>query len=202
MAIKLTRIYTRTGDDGSTALVGGSRVSKTDPHVEAYGTVDELNSVLGILRTLVDQREDAGSRLVRASREDLYRLQNQLFDIGSILATPGGTRHEGMPQVGAEDIAWLEQRIDAMNAELKPLDSFVLPGGGMLNAHAHLARTVCRRLERVLWRTQESTHDVPAAVLTFANRLSDYLFVYARWAALCSSEQEYLWEHPLKARDR
>ncbi len=202
MAIKLTRIYTRTGDDGSTAMVGGGRVSKTDLRVEAYGTADELNSVLGIVRTLVDQREDADNRLVRASREDLHRLQNRLFDIGSILATPDGSRYEGMPQVGAEDISWLERRIDTMNAELKPLDSFVLPGGGMLNAHAHLARTVCRRFERVLWRLQERTHDVPAEVLTFANRLSDYLFVYARWAALCGGEQEYLWEHPLKARDR
>jgi cob(I)alamin adenosyltransferase len=202
MGIKLTKIYTRTGDDGSTALVGGARVSKTDLHVEAYGTVDELNSVLGILRTLVDQSEDTTSRLVRTSREDLHRLQNRLFDIGSILATPGGTSYEGMPQINSEDIAWLEQRIDAMNAEMKPLDSFVLPGGGMLNAHAHLARTVCRRFERVLWRVQESANDVPAAVLTFANRLSDYLFVYARWAALCNGEQEYLWEHPLKGRDR
>lgn len=202
MAIKLTRIYTRTGDDGSTALVGGSRVSKTDPHVEAYGTVDELNSVLGILRTLIDQREDTGNRLVRASIEDLHRLQNLLFDIGSLLATPGGGHYEGMPQVVEADITWLEQRIDAMNAELEPLESFVLPGGGMLNAHAHLARTVCRRLERVLWRVQDSAHDVPAAVLTFANRLSDYLFVYARWAAHCGGEQEYLWEHPLKTRGR
>ncbi len=202
MAIKLTRIYTRTGDDGFTALVGGRRVSKTDLHVEAYGTVDELNSVLGILRTLIDQLEDTGGRLVRDSREDLHRLQNRLFDIGSILATPGGSHYEGMPRVDEEDIAWLERRIDAMNAELKPLDSFALPGGGMLNAHAHLARTVCRRLERVLWRAQETAHDVPAAVLRFANRLSDYLFVYARWAALCGGEQEYLWEHPLKARER
>lgn len=202
MAIKLTRIYTRTGDDGTTAMVGGSRVSKTDLHVEAYGTVDELNSVLGILRTLIDQRADTCSRLVRDSLEDLHRLQNRLFDIGSMLATPGGSHHEGMPQLGEEDSAWLERRIDAMNAELRPLDSFVLPGGGMLNAHAHLARTVCRRLERVLWRVQESAHDVPAAVLIFANRLSDYLFVYARWAALCGGEQEYLWEHPLKTGER
>jgi cob(I)alamin adenosyltransferase len=199
MSIRLTRIYTRTGDDGSTALVGGERVRKTALQVEAYGTADELNSVLGLLRTMVDQLQERESALARESRIALPRLQNKLFDLGSLLACPLGSDAGSMPKVTDEDVAWLEQRMDDMNADLPELRSFVLPGGGMLNAYAHLARTVCRRLERVMWAVNdEAGGGLDPTLLTWVNRLSDYLFVYARWAALRCGETEYLWEHPLR----
>jgi cob(I)alamin adenosyltransferase len=198
MGIKLTRIYTRTGDSGETALVGGERIRKTAIRVEAFGTADELNSVLGILRTLIDQHGNQKSALVVDSRIALQRLQNRLFDLGSLLASSDAT-HAGMPEIGAVDITWLEQEIDRMNESLPSLSSFVLPGGGMINAHAHLARTVCRRLERSMWRLQEESGTVPEPLLVYVNRLSDYFFVYARWAAQQNGEPEYLWEHPLQS---
>ncbi|MFO1436287.1 MAG: cob(I)yrinic acid a,c-diamide adenosyltransferase [Gammaproteobacteria bacterium] len=198
MGIKLTRIYTRTGDSGETALVGGERVRKTTTRVEAYGTADELNSVVGILRTLVEQHAHPESSFVTNSRAALQKLQNRLFDLGSLLAASDAT-HAGMPQISAADITWLEQEIDRMNENLPSLNSFVLPGGGMVNAYAHLARTVCRRLERSMWRLQEEAANVPEPALVYVNRLSDYLFVYARWAAQQNGESEYLWEHPLKS---
>jgi cob(I)alamin adenosyltransferase len=198
MSIRLSKIYTRTGDTGTTALLGGQRIPKTSLQLEAYGTVDELNSVIGILRTHARQLPNLSSAVAVESAESLRYLQNRLFDLGSILATPFDSPGGNMPIIGEEDVRWLEEKMDRYNEVLEALPSFVLPGGGVLNAYAHLARTVCRRLERILWHLQEETQAVPAIVLMYVNRLSDYLFVYSRWAAHELHESEFLWEHPLR----
>lgn len=173
--VKLNKIYTRTGDDGSTGLVDGSRLSKNDVRVRAYGDVDETNSVIGLVRvTLENRRLD----------DMLSRIQNDLFDLGADLATP-------LPKEGEADSEYalrmveaqstrLEEELDALNADLEPLTSFVLPGGSPPAAYLHQARTVCRRAERVCVALAAEQPINPAA-LTYLNRLSDFLFVAARW---------------------
>ena len=151
MAIRLTRIYTRTGDKGTTALVGGKRVPKESGRLESYGTVDELNSIVGIVRTyLMEYKDRLGDDYVWYS-EMLRRIQNELFDVGSELATPPDGEYEGMHKMGAGEVKLLEDEMDRMEKDLQPLNSFTLPGGGVLNAFLHQARTVCRRAERVMW---------------------------------------------------
>jgi cob(I)alamin adenosyltransferase len=163
------KIYTRTGDAGQTSLFGGSRVNKDDPRIEAYGTIDELNSFIGVARAAwSDSLPD----------EELHRVQMDLFDIGAHLAAPGTSRFEG---VDASRIAQLETGIDAMEAELQPLVNFILPGGSAAAAHLHVARTVCRRAERLVVALQDESEPTRSA-LAFLNRLSDYLFVAARFA--------------------
>ena len=173
--VKLNKIYTRTGDDGTTGLVDGSRVSKASFRVQAYGDVDETNSVIGLVRTVLQNR-----RL----NDMLARIQNDLFDLGADLATP-------LPKDGAKDEEWtlrmspeqatrLEEELDALNEDLEPLNSFVLPGGSPPAAYLHQARTVCRRAERLVVAMMADTAINPAA-LTYLNRLSDFLFVAARW---------------------
>ena len=151
MAIRITRVYTRTGDRGETALVGGRRVPKDAPRIEAYGTVDELNAILGLARVFNAERlaEGEGPRWLD---ETLRRLQNQLFDLGSELATPEDAVYEGMYRIGPADVTELEKLIDRCQKELEPLKSFVLPGGGRVGAFLHQARTVCRRAEREILR--------------------------------------------------
>ena len=151
MAIRITRVYTRTGDRGETALVGGRRVPKDAPRIEAYGTVDELNAILGLARVFNAERlaEGEGPRWLD---DTLRRLQNQLFDLGSELATPEDAVYEGMYRVGAADVTEIEKLIDRCQKELEPLKSFVLPGGGRVGAFLHQARTVCRRAEREILR--------------------------------------------------
>jgi cob(I)alamin adenosyltransferase len=173
--VRLTRIYTRTGDDGQTGLVGGARVSKADPRVEAYGAVDELNATLGLARlhTAADPELDAM----------LGRIQNELFDLGADLATPLEPAPEWTPlRIVAGQVARLEAEIDAMNARLAPLDSFILPGGSPLAAHLHLARTVARRAEREAVRAQGAGVDFNPEALRYLNRLSDHLFCAGRRA--------------------
>ena len=163
MAIRLTRIYTRGGDKGTTALVGGARVPKESLRLEAYGTVDELNSAVGLVRTfIVDYEEQLGSDFAWYE-ERLRRIQNELFDVGSELATPPGAEYEGIYQIGAEESRRLEAEMDRMQQDLTPLNSFTLPGGGKLNAFLHLARTVCRRAERICWETQPRRTRQPAS---------------------------------------
>jgi cob(I)alamin adenosyltransferase len=193
MSIKLTRIYTRTGDDGMTALVGGDRVAKSSLQLETYGTLDELNSFIGVLRSHVLTQTDDGE-IVAHTNGILRQVQNRLFDIGAVLAMPLDKLGEVAASVNAEDIAWLEEGIDALNAELNPLDSFTLPGGGMANAYAHVARTVCRRVERLLWRLAEAAPAIPPEIMRYINRLSDFLFVYSRWISRRLGEMEFLWE--------
>ena len=196
MAIRITRVYTRRGDQGDTDLVGGPRVAKDTPRLEAYGTVDELNATLGLARAL----NAAGIEGAPACREldaILRQLQNALFDLGGELATPPASFRPGMFRVGEPEVKALEGLIDRCQKDLQPLKSFVLPGGGRVSASLHLARTVCRRAERTVLRLMRS-EDVGPWPLAYLNRLSDLLFVLARWIGHHLGEQEFLWDRPLQ----
>src|SRR5271167_883256 len=175
--VVLNRIYTRTGDDGTTALGTGERRKKYDLRVAAYGTLDEANSVIGIAR--LHTAEDA------ALDAALSRIQNDLFDVGADLTTPGKGRGPGGARltVTAAQVEWLEAEIDRLNDELAPLRSFILPGGTAAAAYLHLARTVCRRAERLIAELNDKPDEsVTPEVLKYVNRLSDFLFVAARHA--------------------
>jgi cob(I)alamin adenosyltransferase len=200
MAIRITRVYTRTGDRGETALVGGRRVPKDAPRIEAYGTIDELNAALGLARAFNAEQRGSGEG-PRWLDETLRRLQNQLFDLGSELATPEDAVYPGMYRVGQAEVTELERLIDRCQKELEPLKSFVLPGGGRVGAFLHQARTVCRRAERDLLRLSR-VEPLPEWPLRYVNRLSDLLFVLSRWVARRLGEPEYLWERGLQAHKR
>jgi cob(I)alamin adenosyltransferase len=197
MAIRLNRIYTRTGDKGTTALVGGKRVPKESPRLEAYGTIDELNSVVGIVRTYLPNYAAGFSDDYQWYSEALRRIQNELFDVGSELATPPDGEYQGMHKMSEGESALLEEEMDRMEKELEPLKSFTLPGGGVLNAFLHQARTVCRRAERVCWRLKRE-EDINDKLIVYVNRLSDHLFVQSRWVAKRLSEPEFLWDRGLR----
>ncbi len=179
MAVSLTRIYTRGGDAGQTSLGRGERVAKHDIRVEAYGTVDEANSIVGLVRNAI-ARTGKHPRLAEAD-EMLARIQNDLFDLGADLCTPEGRtkRDEQALRVVASQVERLEREIDAMNAELQPLKSFILPGGSEPASWLHLARTVARRAERCITHLAAEQPVNPEAI-KYINRLSDHLFVLAR----------------------
>jgi cob(I)alamin adenosyltransferase len=200
MTISITRVYTRTGDRGETALVGGRRVPKDSPRIVAYGTIDELNAVVGLVRTFNEERLADGEHH-RWLDEALRRIQNELFDLGSELATPPGAEYEGMFKVGQAQVTALERLMDHCQKNLTPLRSFTLPGGGRINAFLHLARTVCRRAERELLALSrvEPMGEWP---LRYVNRLSDAFFVLGRWVAKHMGEKEYLWERGLESHRR
>jgi cob(I)alamin adenosyltransferase len=201
MAIRLTRIYTRSGDKGLTSLVGGVRVPKESARLEAYGTIDELNAIVGIVRTyLPSYKRQLGDDYAWYS-EGLRRIQNELFDVGSELATPPPAEYEGMHHVGAAETQKLEQEMDRMQKELEPLKSFTLPGGGVLNAFLHQARTVCRRAERVCWSLKR-VEPISDGLIVYVNRLSDHLFVQSRWVAKRLNEPEFLWDRGLRIEPR
>ncbi|HEU4368084.1 MAG TPA: cob(I)yrinic acid a,c-diamide adenosyltransferase [Methylomirabilota bacterium] len=204
MPISITRVYTRLGDKGETALVGGKRVAKDSPRIAAYGTVDELNAVVGLVRVFNAERlKGRGPRRRRHAWLDatLRKVQNQLFDLGSELATPPDAAYEGMFRVGEAEVAELERIMDGCQKELAPLKSFILPGGGRIHGFLHQARTVCRRAERELLALSrvETVSEWP---LRYLNRLSDLFFVLGRWAGKHMGEQEYLWERGLSAHTR
>ena len=186
--IALNRIYTKRGDTGETGLVGGQRVPKDTPRIEAYGTVDELNAFVGL--AAVSCAED--SRLAPLAAI-LRRVQHELFNLGSILATEPADVHPHQPRVTAAEIAQLENEIDSMNADLPALRSFVLPGGTRLNAELHLTRTVCRRAERLLVAMARE-EVIPPEVIPYLNRLSDAMFVWSRWVNHVLGVAEVLWE--------
>jgi cob(I)alamin adenosyltransferase len=169
-------------------------VPKDDPRIESYGTIDELNSILGIVRAC----NDAAPASPATTRLDaiLRQVQNELFDLGSELATPPDAAWEGMIRIGPAKIAVLERTIDECQADLQPLKSFILPGGGMTAAFLHQARTVCRRAERDILRLMRR-EPIGDDVLGYVNRLSDLLFVLARWISHALGEREYLWEKGL-----
>jgi len=174
--VKLNKIYTRTGDDGTTGLVDGSRVSKSDARLHAIGEIDEANCALGVA---VQQLESDEGQTALVS--DLRRIQNDLFDLGADIATPG-TSFEPSPmelRIIPEQVAWLEAAIDAANEQLPPLTSFILPGGSLAAAHMHMARAISRRAERALVSAAQSVSINPQAI-QYVNRLSDYLFVLCR----------------------
>jgi cob(I)alamin adenosyltransferase len=197
MAIRLTRIYTRTGDKGTTALVGGARVAKESGRIESYGTIDELNSVIGIVRTYLPKYIFKFGNDGEWYSEGLRRIQNELFDVGSELATPADGEYQGIHKISAAEVAKLEEEMDKMGEELEPLKSFTLPGGGELNAFLHLARTVCRRAERQLWRLKRE-EPLNEQLIIYVNRLSDHLFVQSRWVAKRLGESEFLWDRGLR----
>jgi cob(I)alamin adenosyltransferase len=200
MAIRITRVYTRTGDGGETALVGGRRVPKDAPRIEAYGTIDELNAVVGLARVFNAERLKKGKDY-RWLDEVFRRIQNELFDLGSELATPEDAAYEGMHRVGEAQVTALEQLMDRCQKDLKPLKSFVLPGGGRVGGFLHQARTVCRRAERrVLALARVET--ISPWPLKYVNRLSDLLFVLSRWVGQRLGETEYLWERGLAGHER
>jgi cob(I)alamin adenosyltransferase len=200
MPIRLTRIYTRTGDKGTTALVGGRRVPKDSGRLEAYGTIDELNAIVGIVRTYLPQYTGGLGQDAAWYSEMLRRIQNELFDVGSELATPPDGEYEGMHRMSAREGRALEEEMDRMERELAPLKSFTLPGGGVLNAFLHQARTVCRRAERVLWRLRRE-EPISDQLIIYVNRLSDHLFVQSRWIAKRLGEPEFLWDRGLRLDD-
>jgi len=200
MPVRITRVYTRAGDKGDTALVGGRRVPKDSPRIEAYGTIDELNSVIGLARAFNAESKRRGKRQ-RWLDLVLRRLQNELFDLGSELATPAESRYEGMFRVGASEVTALERLMDECQKELTPLKSFVLPGGGRVGGFLHQARTVCRRAERSVLALSR-VEDIGEWPLMYVNRLGDLLFVLSRWVGKHLGETEYLWQRGLDAHAR
>lgn len=186
MSIRINRVYTRTGDDGGTHLVGGHRVGKDDLRIECYGTVDELNAFIGVARLLC-----TGEALQPLSAI-LERVQNELFNLGSLLATRAEDVRPTQPVIRPEHVTRLESEIDHHNEGLGSLTSFVLPGGGALGAELHVCRTVCRRAERLAVALSR-TETVPPVAIHYLNRLSDAFFVWARWAAHTTGAPEVLW---------
>jgi cob(I)alamin adenosyltransferase len=200
MTISITRVYTRTGDKGTTALVGGKRVPKDSPRIAAYGAIDELNAALGLARVFNEERLAEGENH-RWLDEVFRRLQNQLFDLGSELATPPEAAYEGMFRIGAAEVKALEELMDRCQKDLEPLKSFVLPGGGRISGFLHQCRTICRRAERemVALARVEPIGDAP---VRYVNRLSDAFFVLSRWVGKHLGEREYLWQRGLQSHAR
>lgn len=189
----MTRIYTKTGDAGETGLFGGGRVPKDDERVEAYGEVDELNATLGLVR---------GFGLPPDMDALMQRLQDELFTVGAVLATPTGTKASSyIPELKAEWAEAMEKAIDAFEAELSPMTHFVLPGGTQAASALHLARTVCRRAERVCWAVKRD-EQISDQVIIYINRLSDHLFVQSRWISKRLGEDEFLWDRGLRIDSR
>jgi len=217
--VRITRVYTRTGDKGETALVGGRRVAKDSPRIEAYGTIDELNSIVGLARVFNEERLEKGSTLSSTLRlrpegrltskgkahrfldRVLRKIQDELFDLGSELATPVDFSYQGMYRVGEREVKRLEELMDECQKELDPLKSFVLPGGGRVGGYLHQCRTVCRRAERELIRLSR-VEEIGEWPLKYMNRLSDLFFVLSRWIGKRTGEKEYLWQRGLKPKPR
>ena len=178
------KIYTKTGDKGDTALLGGTRVPKNHIRIEAYGTVDELNSWIGNIRDAVDQEIE----------KDLYRVQNYLFTVGSHLATtPSKEVKLSIPDLKPEEIIFLEEKIDTMEQTLPALKNFVLPGGDAVASRIHIARCVCRRAERIAVALS-SEENIDETIVQYLNRLSDYLFVLSRFVLKQSNGTEVIWD--------
>lgn len=185
--VKITKVYTRTGDKGETSLAGKHRVSKTSARVTAYGTIDELNSFMGFaIAALLDQA-------FAETKTQCLQIQHELFNLGSQLAVLAQDRRANTPVVTLANVERLEQEIDAMNAHLPILNSFILPGGNEPSARLHLARTVCRRAEREMLRLHQQ-EPLDDSEIPYINRLSDWLFVAARYVISCSGDQEVLWK--------
>lgn len=189
--IAINRVYTRKGDAGFSTLVGGQKVAKTDLRLETYGSVDELNAFVGAARqSILEQGPDAPDARLAAV---LRRVQHQLFNLGSILATLPEDVHPRQPRIREEDATWLEAEIDRANADLDPLRSFVLAGGSRANTDLHVCRTVCRRVERLACALAESASIDPACIV-YLNRLSDAFFVWSRWVVVRNAGEECLWQ--------
>ena len=177
------KVYTKTGDKGDTSLFGGTRVSKGNLRIHAYGTVDELNSYIGLLRDLSS---------VENSCRELIRIQDRLFTLGAILATESESAKKRLPIITPSDIAYLENAIDEMESVLEPIKTFVLPGGHPTVSYCHIARCVCRRAERLTVELADS-HEIEKLVIQYLNRLSDYLFVLSRFFTKTLNSKEIAW---------
>jgi cob(I)alamin adenosyltransferase len=200
MAVRITRVYTRAGDKGETGLVGGKRVPKDSPRIEAYGTIDELNSIVGLARVFNEEKLSEGEAH-RFLDSVLRQIEDELFDLGSELATPPDFFQEGMYRVGEREVKKLEQIMDECQKELEPLKSFVLPGGGRIGAYLHQCRTVCRRAEREILRLSR-VEELNEWLLKYVNRLSDLFFVLSRWISKQTGEAEYLWQRGLAEKPK
>ncbi len=185
------KIYTRTGDKGKTSLIGGTRVSKAHLRLETYGTIDELNSVIGVVLATMDRPKQLASHQVF-----IQRVQSDLFDIGSHLACEDAKLREKLPSLREAHIVELEHKMDEFSASLPALKNFILPGGSVPAAHAHVARTVCRRAERLcvaLSESQTDGSDVDPLIISYLNRLSDFLFILARTLNWGAKSEEIIW---------
>ena len=200
MAVRITRVYTRTGDRGETALVGGKRVPKDSPRIEAYGTIDELNSIVGLARAFNEEKL-ADGEAHRFLDTLLRQIQDELFDLGSELATPPDFFQQGMYRVSESEVKKIEQLIDECQEELEPLKSFVLPGGGRIGAYLHQCRTVCRRAEREILRLSRA-EELSEWPIKYVNRLSDLFFVLSRWISKKTGKDEYLWQRGLAEKPK
>ena len=185
----ISKVYTKTGDDGKTSLVGGQKVPKSNVRIHAYGEIDELNSVVGLCIEELKLMDKDFNSLVKS----LTRIQNDLFNLGTILATEPEDMTPSMPRITQNDIKVLEDEIDKANKELPILHSFVLPGGSKVNAFLHLARTVCRRCERNCCDLYEE-EKIDKIVISYLNRLSDNFFVWSRWVATELKHEENTWD--------
>jgi len=190
--LSISRVYTRRGDAGETGLVGGQRIKKDDLRIEAYGTIDELNSFIGLARESAIEMSGQAPALGELAGI-LRRVQHELFNAGSLLATLPEDVHPRQPRITAAEATQLEHEMDRMNEHLEPLRSFVLPGGSRLNAELHVCRTVCRRAERICVALG-ARGDGDSEILRYLNRLSDALFVWSRWASRQLGVAENLWE--------
>jgi cob(I)alamin adenosyltransferase len=177
------KIYTKTGDKGQTSLIGGVRVAKSNARIHAYGTVDELNSCIGVVRDVYDEKN---------ARDTLFKIQNLLFTIGSHLASHPEKSRMTLPEITEDDITFLEQEMDRMNESLPELTHFILPGGHPAVSHCHVARCVCRRAERLAVQVAEE-EKVEPILIKYLNRLSDYLFVLARMIGKDKGAEELKW---------
>ena len=190
--MRITKVYTRTGDAGKTRLAGGQQVWKDDLRVETYGTVDELNAAVGVVRAFHAGGRGRGAGTAKLDAE-LRWIQNKLFDLGGLLATTPGQVFPNMPRVTEQDVRRLEHLMDRCQKDLPPLKEFILPGGGWVPSLLHQARTICRRAERDCVRLSRQ-ETVDRILITFLNRLSDALFVLARWVGKLNREPERFWK--------
>lgn len=187
--VNITKVYTKTGDKGDTQLAAGVSISKCSLRIEAIGAVDELNAIIGLC--VSQMRDDnAFEKLIEQS----LRIQNELFNLGSQLAVLIEHRRDNTPLISDEDAALLEKEIDLVNCELPSLKSFILPGGSKISAQFHFARTACRRTERALVTLSREGQSIEPVILVYINRLSDWLFVMARYCNVIKKTQEILWK--------
>lgn len=187
-------VYTKTGDKGTTSLVGGRRVKKCDPRVEAYGSVDELNSHVGLLAEMLRETsaKPGSEEDVEECCRQLKRIQDRLFVVQTLLATEDGEMYKKFPQMADENVVEVERWIDTMDALLPKHNRFVIPGGSMASAQAHVARTVCRRAERMVVRLAEE-ENIEEILMKYINRVSDYLFVISRYILMLEGKNEIFW---------
>ena len=188
--IRINKVYTRTGDSGKTRLIGGKKLWKDNARVEAYGTVDELNAAIGICREYL---KETGNEKFGSLISLLKSIQNELFNLGTQLASAKGSDPYNLPKLYDDDILKLESEIDTANESLSELTSFVLPGGSIINAQFHIARNVCRRAERRVVSLSRK-ENVNSANIRYLNRLSDALFVWSRWVSKIIGDEENLWD--------